>query len=79
MAPEASRSDGDRSARCGEHGDVDRGYGAYPELGSPVWSMVDPTGSALTTATDREAPGAGFLPRIKRRLPAGVGSEIAAA
>ncbi len=55
------------------------GYGTYPELGSPVWSMVDPTGSALTTATDREAPGAGFLPRTKRRPLAGVGSEIAAA
>ena len=55
------------------------GYGTNPELGLPVSSTVDPTGLALTTATDYEAPGAGYLRRIKRRLPAGVGSEIASA
>ncbi len=55
------------------------GYGTNPELGLPVTSTVDPTGLALTTATDYEAPGAGYLRRIKRRLPAGVGSEIASA
>jgi YD repeat-containing protein len=44
---------------------------ARPENGLATSTTADPGGLNLTTTTDYEAPGAGFLRRTRRALPAG--------
>ena len=44
---------------------------ANPTLGLPTARTTDPAGLALVTATAYEAPGAGFVRRVRRTLPAG--------
>lgn len=47
---------------------------AAPWLGAQTLSIVDPAGLNLRTAIAYEAPGAGYLRRTSRILPAGVAS-----
>src|SRR5207302_546574 len=44
---------------------------ARPEYGLPTTDTKDPSGQALATQTAYEAPGAGFLRRTSKTLPAG--------
>lgn len=45
-----------------------------PEYGTPSATRVGPTSSGLRTRTEYEAPGVGFLRRIRRTMPKGDGS-----